>query len=119
MSLIRRGVVASLEALLGHTVLIVDDEPFVLDVVKAMLEEFGCAVVTATTPTEALAKLAGDERIEILITDINMPGMSGYDLAEKAKQTREGLEVIVLSDEETPVIRENLLQTMKRTTRRH
>ena len=105
---------------MGYTVLIVDDEPFVLDVVRAMLEEFGCAVVTATTPTEALAKLAGDERIEILITDINMPGMSGYDLAEKAKQTRERLQVIVLSDEEeTPVIRENLLQTMKRTTRRH
>jgi CheY-like chemotaxis protein len=43
-----------LEALLGHTALIVDEEPFVLDVVKAMLEEFGCAAVTATTP-----KLAG------------------------------------------------------------
>ena len=107
-----------MEALLDHTVLIVDDEPFVLMWSK-QCEEFGCAVVTATTPTEALAKLAGDERIEILITDINMPGMSGYDLGEKAKQTREGLQVIVLSDEETPVIRENLLQTMKRTTRRH
>ena len=38
-----------------------------------------------------------DGRIEILITDINMPGMDGYELAEKAKRVREGLKVIALS----------------------
>jgi CheY-like chemotaxis protein len=54
-----------------------------------MLEYIGCEVVTAADGAEALEKLSIDERIEILITDVNMPGIDGYALAKYATQTRE------------------------------
>ena len=82
---------------MSRVVLVVDDEPLVLEVTASMLEDLGCEVVTAHGGNDALRKLSTDGRIEVLITDINMPGMDGYELAEKASRMREGLKVIVLS----------------------
>lgn len=83
-------------------------------------------VVTAPGANEALEKLSTDRRIEILITDINMPGMDGYELARAAVRMRERLKVIVLSGREAegcefPLIRklflqQDLVETMRRTT---
>jgi len=100
---------------LGRVVLVVDDEPLVLDVAATMLEELGCEVVTAKSAEQALAKLARDDRIEILVTDINMPGVDGYELAAKAKAMREDLKIIGLSGRESdgfgfPIIRKPFLQ---------
>jgi len=110
------------EPALARKVLVVDDEPMVLDVIAQMLEELGCEVVMTTDPRLALDLLAGDERLEILITDINMPEMSGYELAEKAQRARK----IVLSGRETephgfpmirkPFLQEDLARTMEHTT---
>jgi CheY-like chemotaxis protein len=80
-------------AVVSRVVLVVDDEAMVLDVTASMLEDLGCEVVTARGGNDALRKLSADGRIEVLITDINMPGMDGYELAEKARQMREGLKV--------------------------
>jgi two-component system cell cycle response regulator CpdR len=80
-----------------RVVLVVDDEPDVLEILAAMLEDLGCEVVTATQSEKALEKLAADPRIELLFTDIEMPVMDGYELAEKAKRVRNGLRVIVTS----------------------
>jgi CheY-like chemotaxis protein len=49
---------------MSRTVLVVDDEPPVLDVTAAMLEELGCKVVTAADAFEALAELAANQAIE-------------------------------------------------------
>ena len=57
----------------ARVVLVVDDDPEVLDVLAAMLEDLGCEVVTATGPQEALEKLGADPRAEVLFTDIEMP----------------------------------------------
>jgi two-component system cell cycle response regulator CpdR len=84
-----------------RTVLVVDDEALVLDVTVSMLEDMGCDVVTATNGADALSILAGDPRIEILITDINMPGMSGFELAERAGLRHPRLRVLLLSGRET------------------
>jgi len=114
------------EPALARKVLVVDDEPLVLDIIAQMLEELGCEVVMTTNPRVALDLLAGDERLEILITDINMPEMSGYELAEKARRARKNLGVIVLSGRETephgfpmirkPFLQEDLARTMEHTT---
>ena len=51
-----------------------------------MLQELGCEVITQQDAAEALIVLGEDQRIEILLTDINMPGIAGYELAEQAKR---------------------------------
>jgi two-component system, cell cycle response regulator CpdR len=110
---------------LSRVVLVVDDEPFVLAITASMLEDLGCEVVTAANAPEALAKLSADQRIEILITDINMPGMDGYELTERANRIRQGLKVILLSGQAQassgfPLIRKPFLeQDLKRTMAQH
>jgi two-component system cell cycle response regulator CpdR len=112
-------------AVVSRVVLVVDDEAMVLDVTASMLEDLGCEVVTARGGNDALRKLSTDSRIEVLITDINMPGMDGYELAEKARRMREGLKVIVLSGHAHngrgfPFIRKPFLESdLKRTMAQH
>jgi two-component system, cell cycle response regulator CpdR len=112
-------------AVVSRVVLVVDDEPLVLDVTASMLEDLGCEAITATDGQEALEKLADHPHIDVLITDINMPGMDGYELAERAKQMREGLKVIALSGREQnskglPFIRKPFLASdLRRTMAEH
>jgi CheY-like chemotaxis protein len=68
---------------MGRKVLVVDDDVLVLDLTATMLEELGYDVLTARSGTEALGQIAYDRKIEVLITDINMPGLSGSELAER------------------------------------
>jgi two-component system cell cycle response regulator CpdR len=107
-------------------VLVVDDEFLIVLMVASMLEDLGCEVETAFHGNEALGKLANDPQIELLITDVNMPGLSGYEVAERARGMRHGLKVILLSGAETdprglplirkPFRRSDLTQVMEATT---
>jgi CheY-like chemotaxis protein len=110
-----------------HLVLVVDDDPDVLEVIGSMLEDLGCEVVRAHSGAEALSMLARDgRRISILITDINMPGMDGHELAERATRLRPDLKVLQLSGRERrrdgfPMIRkpfsqDDLARVMRETT---
>jgi two-component system cell cycle response regulator CpdR len=111
---------------LSRVALVVDDDPAVLDLLAEMLKDLGCEVITALNGTDALTALANDRRIDILISDVNMPGVVGYELAEKAKRVRKDLKVILLSGRESdshglPMIRKPFLQdelerVMRRTT---
>ena len=111
---------------MSHTVLVVDDDPAVLDVIVDMLEDLGCEVVSAQGGPEALDRLRQNQDISVLITDINMPGMDGHELAELAKRVRPELKVLQLSGREPrrgglPMIRkpfslEELADIMRRTT---
>ncbi len=111
--------------MMSHTVLVVDDDPGVLDVMVDMLEELGCKVVSAHSGTDALDRLRQNQDISILITDINMPGMDGHELAELARRRRPELKILQLSGREPrrdglPMIRkpfsfEELASTMRRT----
>ena len=80
--------------------LVVEDEFLIVQLTASWLEESGCEVETALNGSEALAKLRNDQRIEVLITDVNMPGISGYQLADQAKEIRPELKVILLSGAE-------------------
>src|SRR4051812_35087644 len=66
----------------GKTILAVDDEAHILHVVSLKLKNAGFTVLTARDAEEAL-ELAATAPIDLLITDFQMPGMSGLDLARK------------------------------------
>ncbi len=99
----------------ARKVLVVDDEPLVLDVIATMLEDLGYAVETSSTPQEALRRLGSDSDIEILVADVNMPGLDGRKLAFRAKQMQPDLQVLLLSGRDQdgygfPIIRKPFLE---------
>ena len=61
----------------GVRILVVDDAPYVLQAVTAILEEDGATVTPVGTAEEALAALQG-ERPDVLLSDLAMPGRGGY-----------------------------------------
>lgn len=71
-----------------ETVLLVEDEPYLADVVSRMLKRQGYNVMSANTPREAL-RLAAEQpgAIDLLITDVVMPEMNGRDLAARVLAT--------------------------------
>jgi DNA-binding response OmpR family regulator len=79
-----------------RTILLVDDDFELRDVVVAILSEPGYTVLTATDGYEALRILV-DRSVDLMITDVKMPGISGFELARQAKLMRPNLHVIYLS----------------------
>ena len=81
-----------------ETVLVVEDDPFVRSFVITSLTSLGYQVVAAVDGDEALRKLRSDVRIDLLFTDIVMPGsIDGWKLAELARELRPGLPVVLTS----------------------
>ena len=88
----------NLQAKAGGTVLVVDDEVDLLEVAVAYAEEMGYRVLHATDGASALAVVAREPGIELLVTDIIMPGgMNGVELANKVRQLIPGIKVIYSS----------------------
>jgi PAS domain S-box-containing protein len=90
---------APVGSLSGHEViLVVEDTDIVRGLVIALLESFGYDVVAASSPAEAL-KLAEhlDRPIDLLLTDVVMPGMNGRELAERLVAMYPGLNVLFSS----------------------
>lgn len=82
----------------SETILVAEDDPFVLSHARICLESLGYRVVSATDGHEAMELLEGNESIDVLFTDIVMPGgISGFDLAEKATSLRPHLKVLMTS----------------------
>ena len=69
-------------------VLIVDDEPFVPRVLELKLSRAGYRVITAPDGPHGL-ELVANEHPQVVITDISMPGMSGYELCHEAQKYRQ------------------------------
>ena len=77
--------------------LVVDDDPAVRAVVERILEGNGCAVLSANGADAALEHLGGEGRIDLMVTDVVMPGLNGRMLAERAVELRPGLRVLFVS----------------------
>lgn len=82
----------------GETVLIVEDNNEIRTLAAQQLRRFGYAVIEATDPADALAILHSSQHVDLLFTDVVMPGgLSGPDLAEQAKILRPGLKILFTS----------------------
>lgn len=82
----------------SETVLLVEDEPSILNMGRSMLEKFGYNVLTAEKPNEAL-QLAEEygRSIQLLITDVVMPEMNGRDLALQIAEYNPDLKILYMS----------------------
>ena len=80
------------------TVLVVDDEPEIRKLVAAMAGQFGYAVITADSGEHALTLFKNHKGpIELLITDVVQPGMSGPMLADKLLAIQPDLKILYMS----------------------
>jgi PAS domain S-box-containing protein len=81
----------------GETVLVVEDEPVVRGVILEMLEEQGYRTLEAVDGPSGLKILCASERIDLLVTDVGLPGMNGRELAGKARETRPDLKILFIT----------------------
>jgi two-component system, cell cycle sensor histidine kinase and response regulator CckA len=89
----------------GETILLVEDEPMILNLGRAMLETLGYRVLTAIGPTEANGiAMEHSESIDLLITDVVMPEMNGRDLAVQLQTVCPGLKTLFMSGYTADVI---------------
>ena len=80
-----------------QSILVVDDDAEALVTVGAFLVNAGLTVEKAASGEEALRKIEADPRIQTLVTDFTMPGMSGADLITHAKRVRPTLKALVIT----------------------
>jgi two-component system cell cycle sensor histidine kinase/response regulator CckA len=83
---------------LGETILVVEDEDQVRALTSRILAENGYSVLQASNGEEAVGTYAAaDEQIDLLVTDVVMPAMSGADLAERLLAERPDMKVLYMS----------------------
>jgi len=98
------------EAGSSELVLLVEDEELIRSLAEQILTDRGYRVVAASSATEALERVAdGGEGIDLLLTDVVMPGLSGLDLAQRLRRRQPGLRVLFMSGyADSPLLRAGL-----------
>jgi PAS domain S-box-containing protein len=84
-------------AIAGETVVLVEDDPAVRMLVLDLLNELGYHAHEAEDAKTALPLLESDLRVDLLVTDVGLPGMNGRQLAEIARQHRPELKVLFMT----------------------
>ncbi len=92
-----RGPVAAERPAPRGKVLVVEDVVLIRMSTVDMVEQIGFETLEAGDGAEALALLQSDPGIEILLTDLGLPGMSGRQLVEEARKLKPGIKVIIAS----------------------
>ena len=107
-TLLREVISASKELRGSDTVLVVDDESLVLTMAETILSDFGYKVLTASNGQKALAILnQPDSKVDLVITDLVMPGMGGRELMERIRQFDPSLPVMPTSGYVLPEDKKN------------
>jgi PAS domain S-box-containing protein len=86
-----------LPAGMGETVLLVEDDSSVRLLIGEVLRELGYACVEAVDGQTAMPMIASNARLDLMITDVGLPGMNGRQLAEIARQHRPDLKVLFVT----------------------
>ena len=82
----------------SETVLAVDDDPSMLDLLEEVLKPLGYNVLSAASGEEALEKAAScQDKIDLLLTDVVLPGMKGQELARLIMARQPGVNVLFMS----------------------
>ena len=82
----------------GGTILVIDDEPTVRMLVAEVLEELGCTCIEAADSSTGLRALQSKAKIDLLITDVGLPGgMNGRQIADAGRALRPGLKVLFIT----------------------
>ena len=77
--------------------LLVEDEPLLLKTMSRMIEQYGHRVLGASNADDALKLAASEPTIELLITDLVLPGMPGAELVGLLRMSRASLRVLFMS----------------------
>jgi hypothetical protein len=81
----------------GETVLVVEDEPVVRGVILEMLGEQGYHTLEAIDGPSGLQILRANNQIDLLVTDVGLPGINGRQLADQARETRPDLKILFIT----------------------
>jgi CheY-like chemotaxis protein len=85
------------DAQLARTILLVDDSHRIRPLVREILRDLNCRVLEADGATQALGIAGPDTTIDLLLTDITMPGMNGVELADQLRRHYPHLQVLYMS----------------------
>jgi signal transduction histidine kinase/ActR/RegA family two-component response regulator len=81
----------------GFTVLVVEDEQTVRELVLEVLQDFACVTLQATDGLSGLAILESEQPVDLLISDIGLPGLNGRQLADAARVKRPALPILLMT----------------------
>jgi two-component system cell cycle sensor histidine kinase/response regulator CckA len=82
---------------MSQPILLVDDDPMILELVSSVLQMDGYDVVSASNGAQALNIAQEDGRIGLVLSDVVMPGMNGVQLCESLKALRPDVKCILMS----------------------
>jgi CheY-like chemotaxis protein len=91
------GLTEAHRAETGETVLVVEDEPVVRDLIVEVLKDLGYRAFEAVDGPSGLKLLQSRQRIDLLVTDVGLPGMNGRQLADQAREHRPDLKVLFIT----------------------
>ncbi len=79
------------------SVLVVEDETAIRKLIAASLRDLGCAVLEAADGPAGLRIVQSNKRVDLLVTDVGLPGMNGRQLADAARERRPDLPVVLIT----------------------
>ncbi len=90
-------------------ILLVDDEPMIADMMSNMLKNLGYQATVCADGQDALSKVEEDSHVfDLIVTDQLMPGMTGGELAQRVKQLRDTIPVILITGYNTQISEQNI-----------
>ncbi len=93
-----------------HTILVVEDEELLLDLLKEMLEAEGFRVITATDGNQAVNLYRSEkEKVSLVLSDMGLPGMGGWEVLRQLKTINPMVKVILSSGFMDSKVRQDMI----------